>query len=140
MIAKLLRLIGQVVRVNTDAVAAYQSRLELQEVPLGSCRLQHGFCIDTHLVKNDGQFVHKCNVDVSLAVLDDLGSFCHLDGVCTVNACFHHKLINLCNSIQSLLIHTGYDLGDGLQSVYLVTGVDPFRRVADLKVHTALKA
>ena len=36
MIAKLLRAIGQIIRINADAVPAHKSRTEIQKIPLRS--------------------------------------------------------------------------------------------------------
>ena len=44
--ADLLRLVGEVVRVHADAVAADQAGLEAEEVPLGAGRGQHVAGID----------------------------------------------------------------------------------------------
>ena len=108
-------------------MSAYKTRLELQEVPLGSCCFQYRLGINSHLVKDNGKLIHESDIDISLAVLNDLCSLCYLNGFCTVYAGFYNKLIYLGNSIQCFFIHTGYDLGDGLQPVHLVTGIDTLR-------------
>ncbi len=45
VVADLLRLVRQVVRVHTDAVTAHEARAEWQEVPLGARRDQDFFRI-----------------------------------------------------------------------------------------------
>ena len=140
MVAQHLRLVGEVIGVDTDTVAADQARLELQEIPLGARRLKDGLCIDTHLVEDDGELVHEGDVDVPLGVLDDLGGLRNLDGLCAMNTGSDHKLVNLCHDVQCLLVHTGDDLGDGLKTVHLVARVDALRRVADLEIFAADKS
>ena len=135
-----LRTVGQIIGVHADAVSAHQTGEELQEIPLGSCRLQHGFGIDSHFIENDGKLVHEGDVNVTLAVLDDLGSLRNLNGLCAVYARFHHQLVDLCDGIQGFLVHTGNDLHDGFQTVHLVTGIDAFRRIAHLEVHAAFQS
>jgi hypothetical protein len=79
VVADLLRLVGQVVRIHADAVAADQAGAERQEVPLGAGRFQHLQGVDAELVEDHGQVVDQRDVEVALGVLDDLGGFGHLD-------------------------------------------------------------
>ena len=79
MVADLLRLVGQVVRIDADAVAADQAGAERQEVPLGAGRLQHFQGVDAELVEQDRQVVDQGDVEVALGVLDHLGRFGDLD-------------------------------------------------------------
>ena len=79
MIADLLGLVGQVVGVDTDAVAADQAGPEGQEIPFGAGRLQDLQGVDARAVEDQGQFVDQGDVDVALGVLDDLGRLGHLD-------------------------------------------------------------
>ena len=139
MIAKLFRLVGQIVGIHADAVAAYKTRHEFQEVPFRPCRLQHGFCVNAHFVENNGQLVHKRNINISLAVLYDLGRLRHLNGIGPVYANLNYQLIDFRNGLQCLLVHAGYNFGDRLQSMYLVARIDPFGRIADLEIHAAFK-
>ena len=62
-----------------NAVAAYQSGFELEEVPLGTSGFKYILRIDAHPVEYLGQLVHEGNVDIALGVLDHLGGFGHLD-------------------------------------------------------------
>ena len=79
VIADRLRLVGQVVRIDADAVAADQARPERQEVPLGAGGLQHVFGVDAQSVEDQRQLVDQRDVDVALGVLDDLGGLGHFD-------------------------------------------------------------
>ena len=127
MIAEGFCLIGQIVRINTDTVTADKTRCKRQEIPLCACSLQNGFGINIHFMEDHGQLIHEGNVNITLAVLDYLCSLCHLDGLCTVYACKCHQTVNLCYCIKCLFIHTGYDLGNGFQTMHLIAGVDTFR-------------
>ena len=91
-------------------------------------------------MEDHGQLIHKCDIDIALAVLDHLGCFRYLDGFRTVHTCFYHQLIDLCHGIQRLRIHTGNDLGNGLQAVYLIARIDTLRRIPDLKVCAAFQS
>ena len=120
-------------------MSSYQAREKFQEIPLCPCRFQHCLRIDSHFMKNNGQFIHKCNVNIPLAVFDHLCRFGYFDGFRTVDSGLHHEFIYLCHRIQRLLVHPGHDLGNRLQPVYFVPGIDPFRRIADLEIHAAFQ-
>src|SRR5215831_12832358 len=79
LIAELLRLHRQVIRVDADAVAAHQAGPELEEVPLRAGRLQHVGGADVHALEDDRQLVHQRDVQIALRVLDDLGRLGDLD-------------------------------------------------------------
>ena len=51
---------------------------------------------------------------------------------------FDNKLIYLCDHIEAFLVHTGNDLLDGFEPMYLITGVDTLGRIADFKIDAAL--
>ena len=140
MIAELLRLVGEVIRVNADTVTTHQTGEEFQEVPFGSRRFQHRFGINSHLVKDDGKFVHEGNVDISLAVFNHLGRLRHFNGLGPVHAGLHHQLVDLRNSIQGFRVHAGNNFHNGFQTVNLIAGIDALRRVSDFKIHAAGKS
>ena len=48
MVLQLMGLVNQVVRVHANAVAAYEPRIELEEVPLGACGFQDIKRVDSH--------------------------------------------------------------------------------------------
>ena len=79
VIADHVGLVGQVIRVDADAVAADQAGPERQEIPLGAGRLQHFERVDADLVEQDGELVHQRDVEVALGVLDHLGGLGDLD-------------------------------------------------------------
>ena len=78
VIAQLLRLVGEVIGVNADAVPSHQPWTKRQKVPLRACRLQYIQRVDPQLAEDDRQLVHQCDVEVALDILDHLGSFCYL--------------------------------------------------------------
>ena len=59
VVADLLRLVRQVVRVHADAVPADQARAERQEVPLGAGGLQHLLGVDAEAVEDQRQLVDR---------------------------------------------------------------------------------
>ena len=137
MIPELLRLISQIIGVNADTVAAHKSRHKRQEVPLGARRFQHGLRVNPHLVKYDGKFIHKRDIDISLAVLDDFCRLRHFDGFRAVNPRLHHQFVDFRHGVERLLVHAGHDFRDRLQSMYFVARIDPLGGVPDLEIHAA---
>ena len=43
---------SEVIRVNTNAMPSNQTRAERQKIPLTTGSVKHGFCVDTHFIKN----------------------------------------------------------------------------------------
>ena len=73
VVAHFLGLVGDVERIDADAVAAHQAGLEGQEVPLGAGRLEHVARVDAQPVGDQGDLVDQGDVDVALGVLQHLG-------------------------------------------------------------------
>ena len=86
--------LGQVVGVHRYAVATNKAWVHLYEVPLGASGFQHVLGVYAHQGENLRQFVDKGNVDVSLAVLDNFGSFGHLDARCLVGTVYEHSIVH----------------------------------------------
>lgn len=139
VVSKLLRLIGEVVGIDADAVAADEARPEAEGVPLGVHTVDHLGGVDAHAVEDHGELVHEGDVDVTLGVLDDLDRLGGLDGGDGVGACRDHDVIDVLYLLEGLDIHAGDDLSDGRERVHAVTGIDALRRVADLEVHATFE-
>ena len=56
-----------------------------------------------------------------------------------MHAGFHHQFIDLGDGVEGFLVHTADNLGNGFQTVNLVTGVNALRRIADFEIHAAFK-
>ena len=106
MVAKLLRLVCQIVRVYSDTVSAHKTRHKFEEIPLRSRGFQHCLGVNVHLMENHGKLIHERNVDVSLAVLDNLCRLSDFDGLRPVYAGFHNEFVHFSNNVKRLLIHT----------------------------------
>ena len=72
MVADGLRLVGQMVGVDADAVSADQAGPERQEVPLGARGLSAPPRYRCSSWRRSAKFVDQRDVDVALRVLDDL--------------------------------------------------------------------
>ena len=134
VVAQHLCLVGQVVRVDTDAVATHQTGFELQEVPLGAGRFEHLGGVDPKLVKNDRQLVHECDVEVALGVLDHLGGFCRLDAGGAMHAGHDDTFVQLSNLVQRVGRVTRHDLQNAGQGVFFVARVDALWRIPHKKI------
>ena len=49
-------------------MTAYKPRREPEKIPFCSCCLQYRLSIDPHFIKNNGQFIHKGNIDIYRAL------------------------------------------------------------------------
>mmetsp|Transcript_39155 Transcript_39155/g.91820 ORF Transcript_39155/g.91820 Transcript_39155/m.91820 type:complete len:403 (+) Transcript_39155:568-1776(+) len=134
VVAQHVGLVGEVVGVHADAVAAHQARLELQEVPLRAGRLKHLGGVDAELVEDDGQLIHQRDVQVALGVLDHLGGLGGLDAGGAVHAGHDDLFVDLGHLLQRLGRVAGDDLQDLGQRVFLVARVDALGAVADEEV------
>src|SRR5690606_17255336 len=135
-----LRLGGQVIRVDADAVAAHQAGGELEEVPLGSRGIQDFRGADADQVADLRHLVHQRDVDVALRVLQHLRGLGHLDGGGAVHAGVDDFLVDAGDDLQRFLILAGHDLDDLLQRVLAIARIDPFGAVAQLEVDPAAQA
>ena len=139
VVSEHLGFICQIIRVDSDAVPAYKARIELEEVPLCTGRFEYRLCVHTHFVEYYRQLVHERDVDVALAVFDDLSGLGYLYAFGPVYTRFDDQLVDLRDTVESFLVHAGYYLGDRLEPVDLVARVYPFRRVSDLEILSAFE-
>ena len=105
----------EVIRIHTDAVTTDQTGTERQEIPLGAGCLENVKRINTHLREDLAELVHKGDVDVTLAVLNHLGSLSHLDGRSKVGSSCDDGGIDFVNILANLWSGTGSDFLDSVQ-------------------------
>ena len=130
VVAHFLRLVGEVVRVHADAVAADQAGAERQEVPFGAGRFEHVQGVDAEAVEQDRQVVDQGDVEVALGVFDHLGRLGHLDAGGLVGAGGDDARVQRIDEIGGGRGGAGGHLEDGGDAVGLVAGVDALGRVA----------
>ena len=135
-----LRQVAEVIRIDADAVAADQPRLEGQEVPLGPRRVEHVPHRNADLREDLGHFVDERDVDVALRILDRLGRLGRLDRGGPEHAPAGHRAIEPGELLDHLLILAGDDLGDLVDTVLAVARVDPLGTVAEPEVAAPLEA
>ena len=79
VVAEHVGLVRQVIGIDADAMAADQTRLELQEVPLRSRGFKHLSGVEADPVEDDRQLIHQGDVQIALRVFDHLGCLGGLD-------------------------------------------------------------
>ena len=134
VVADLLRLVRQVVRIDADAVATNQPRSKGQEVPFCARRQQHILGVDAEAMEDQRQFVDEGDVQITLGIFDHLRRLGDTNAgrpVCTRGDDRGIELIHIGGSSFG---GTRRNLGDTGQAVQLVAGVDPFRAVAGKEV------
>ena len=102
MVACLLGAKRQIIRIDPDAVAADQAGLEIQEIPFGPRRCQHVAGIDIERPKDQRQFVHESDVEVTLGVFDHLRRFGDLDRGCAVDAGLDDRSVDVGHDAERL--------------------------------------
>ena len=137
--AELVRQMAQIIRVDADAVAADQPRLERQEVPLGPRRGEHVPHRQPDLREDLRDLVHEGDVDVALGVLDRFRGFGGLDRRRPEHAALGHRAVDLRELLDDLRVLAGDDFGDPVDGMLTVAGIDPFRRVAEPEVAPPLE-
>ncbi len=139
VITQHLCLVGQVVRVDADAVPAHQAGLELEEVPFRAGRLEHLRGVDADAVEDDRQLVHQRDVQVALRVLDHLARLGGLDAGAAMHAGLDDRLVQCGDLLQRLGRVAGHDLDDVRQHVLAVARIDALGAVADEEIALPLQ-
>jgi len=140
VIAIALGALGKVIGVNTDAVTTNKSGTEGEEIPLGAGSLQYIEGVDTHLVEDLAQLIDECDIDVTLAVLNDLGGLSNLDSRSKVGTGSDDAAIYLVDILAYLGSGARGDLLDMLYSVFLVTRIDALGAIAAVEIDIHLQA
>ena len=140
VITEFFCLICKIVWVNANAVTANKTGTETKSIPFGIHTINNFVGINIHLVKSHCKLVHKCNIDVTLAVLNNFNSFCCSQVAHRVSTNFYNDIIYRFNGLESFFVTTRYNLGDVFKSMYFVSGIDSFGRISDLKIHATLQS
>ena len=138
MIAKFFRFIGKVVWVNANAVTTNKTRPKSKSIPLSIHTFDNFIGIYAHTVEYHSKLIHKSNVNITLTVFNNLNSFSCFNignGVCTN---FDNKIINSFDLFKRLVITSRNNFLDIFKSVNLVTRVNSFGRIANLKIIATL--
>ena len=133
VVADGLGLVGEVVGIDANAMAADQAGAEGQEVPFAAGGFEHFYRVDAEAGEEDGEFVDEGDVEVALGVFDDLGGFCDLDAAGGVGAGGDDAGVE---GIDGLGGGCGAAAGDFLdlgEGVDLVAGVDALGAVAAIE-------
>ena len=129
-----LRLVGQIIGIDADAVAADEARAIGVEIPFGAGGGKHLAGVEPEILEQHGKLVDQRDVHVALDVLDDLGGLRHPDRAHLVGAGGHHAAIDLVDEVGGLRRRARGDLDDGGEPVLQIAGIDALRRIADEEV------
>ena len=131
MEADVLGLVGQVVPIYADTVAAEQAGATRQEVSFGASGFEHHAGVQAQFAGQHGQFVDQGDVDVALGVFDDLGSFGDPDAGGLVSAGGDDFGVESVAKIGGFLRRAGGDLFYGWEALLFISWVYAFGGVAD---------
>ncbi len=130
LIADHLGFVGQVVRVNADAVPADKARLERQEIPLAARRIEHITGIDVEPVEEHDQFIYQGDIEIPLCVFNNLRGLSNPDARRPMDTCRYHFTVKLRKHVEGLIIISRHHLGDCCQCMLRITRINAFWRVA----------
>ena len=126
-ISKPLCLVNKIVRIYADTVPSDQSRAESQRIPLRVHAIHDLIGIDSHPLKYHCHLIHKCDVDVPLAVFHYLDCLRRLNRGYRKRSCFNNCIIYLPDPVSCFRIHSRYDLPDRFERVNPVARIDSLR-------------
>ena len=121
-------------------MTAHQAGTEAKRIPFGVHAVDDLVGVDPHALKHHRHLVHEGDVDIALAVLDELDRLRRLDRRDGKRAGLDDRIVNGFDLLERPLVHTGDNLDDIGQRVNLVAGVDALGRVGDIEVPSAHKA
>ena len=100
VIAGFLGAVGQIIRVDADAVTADETRLVIAGNSIGRRGGEHVAGVDAELMKDRRQFVHERDVEIALGVLDHLGGFRDLDRRRAMNAGGDNRTVDVGDDVE----------------------------------------
>ena len=137
LVADRLGLVGEVERVDADAVAADQAGLEVEEVPLGARGVEHVVHRQAEALADHRHFIDERDVDVALGVLDRLGCLGGADVARHEHLAAGDPPVHRRQPFRRGLGLSGDDLGHPLDGMLPVSRVDALGRVAEEEVDAA---
>lgn len=135
MITDLLRLMRQIIGINADAMSAHKARTEREEIPFCPRGLENGFCVDSHSVKENSQFVNKRDINIPLSVFNHLCRFGHFDRGSEMCSRCDNGTVNGVDSNRHLWSRPGRNLFYMLNGMLFISRIDSFGGVSTEKVN-----
>jgi hypothetical protein len=99
-------------------VTADQTGAEAQRVPLGVHSVNDLVGVDVHFIKRHRQLIHKCDVNIALAVLDDLNRLGSSEVAYRVGANLNNYVVDRLDGVKRFFVTTGNYFGDVFEPVY----------------------
>ena len=115
MKADRLRLVGQIIGIDADAVAADQAGAVGVEVPFGAGGGEHLAGVEAEILEQHGKLVDQRDIHVALDVLDDLGGLGDPDRARPVGAGGDDAAIDLVDELGGFRRRARGDLDDARQ-------------------------
>ena len=121
-------------------MTTHKPRLKLKKIPLSTGSFKNFSCINTELIKNNCQLIHKGNIKISLGILDDFCSLSSLYRRSTMNPRNNYLLIQLSYLIQSLGRIARYNFQNFCQCMLFIAWINSLGRIANKEVLLPLHA
>ncbi len=114
---------GQIIRVNPNAMATNQPGLIFMKIPFGSCRVDNVFCVDAQAMEDQRQFIHERDVEIALDVFNYFFCFCCFDIGSTKHPGFTHGGIDGRNMLERFGIHTRNNLNHFIDRMFVISRI-----------------
>ena len=96
--------------------------------------------INTHAVADYSDFIHESDVDIALAILNNLHRLSRLDFSNLESPSLYDDIVDLLDFGGRLFIHIRYDLGDACERMNTVTRIGALWAVFNLEVDTTFQS
>lgn len=96
--------------------------------------------INTHAVADYSDFIHESDVDIALAILNNLHRLSRLDISNLESPGLYDDIVDLLDFGGRLFIHIRYDLGDACERMNTVTRIGALWAVFNLEVDTTFQS
>src|SRR5262245_32519167 len=104
MVSHGLSLMGQIIRIDSNTMASHQPWRKFQKVPFRPGGFEYSLCIDAETMEDERQFIHQCNIEIALGILNNLGCFCDLDARSFMDAGLYDQSICGGDDLQSFFV------------------------------------
>ena len=133
-----LRLVCQIIRINTDAMTTNKPWTKREKIPLSSRSLEYRFCINTHLIKNNCQLINESNIKIPLRIFNNLSSLSDFNTTRSMSTRNNYLIIKRINKKTNFRCRSRGNLHNSRNTMLFITGIDSLRAVTCKKIDIKL--
>lgn len=115
-------------------MSAYESRTQFNKVPFRCGSLYDIVGVDAHGIEYFCKFIHECDVDIALRILDNLACLGHAYCRSLVCAVDEHTVVQIVDNVGDLRRRPAGHLAYFLHGVQFVTRIYALGRISGIEV------